>query len=272
MKKRSSENKFVVHPLFLALSIFFVVIGQGFYFVIVLFVVILHEYAHFFVAKSLGYKLKQVCLLPYGAQLNLSKSISNSNHEILIAISGPLFNLFLAILFIAVWWIFPITYIYTEMFVNANLIIALFNLLPLSPLDGSRILLALLSKLNKRSQGYKIVNILNVIVSILLFILFVLSAFYKLNITLGIIAIFIFVGAFEKDEAYEYLPLLTLVKHNREFQYPLRIKYYAVTKKISKYKIYRLINQDYYLVIVVLSENMKPIRYIYESELYKYFS
>ncbi|MBQ8749886.1 MAG: M50 family metallopeptidase [Clostridia bacterium] len=271
-KSNKNKGKFIIHPLFLALSILFVLAGQGVYFVICLVVVILHEYAHYFVAKYLGYKLKQMSLLPYGAQLNLSKSIFNSRDEILIAIAGPLFNIVLAFFCIAIWWLYPVTYVYTEMFVTANLVIALFNLLPLAPLDGSRILLAILGKFGKRLQGYKIVNCLNIIVSILLFALFIASLFNNFNLSLGIMAIFIFAGAFEKDEAYLYSSLFTFSKNEYLNERPLKIKYYAVTKKINKLKIYRLINQNYYLVVVVLDENMQPIKYIYEGEFDKYFS
>lgn len=263
---------FIIHPLFLILAVFFVLIGKGIYFIIILSVVLLHEYAHYLVAKMLGYKLKNICLLPYGAQLNLSKSIFNSKDEILIAIAGPLMNFILAILCIAVWWLFPVTYVYTQMFVEANLIIAIFNLLPLVPLDGSRILLAVLNKFGKRAVGYKILNILNIIVSAFLFIFFLASLFNNINLSLGIMAIFVFMGAFEKNESYEYSSLFTYSKFEFLQKSALKIKYFAVTKKISKLKIYRLINQNYYLVLVVLDDNLKPIKYIYEGEFEDYFA
>ncbi len=266
------DGSFIIHPLFLILAVFFVLLGKGLYFITILIVVLLHEYAHYFVAKMLGYKLKNICLLPYGAQLNLSKSIFNSKDEILIAIAGPLINFILAIFCIALWWLFPVTYVYTEMFVEANLIIAIFNLLPLVPLDGSRVLLAVLNRFGKRVVGYKILNILNIVVSISLFCFFLISLFYSMNLSLGIIAIFIFMGAFEKNESYQYSSLFAYSKAEFLQKSALKIKYFAVTKKISKLKIYRLINQNYYLVLVVLDDNLKPIKYIYEGEFEDYFS
>ena len=265
------QLRFVIHPLFIMLSIYLILSGYGYYFFNTLLVVILHEYAHYFVAKCLGYKLNKVCLLPYGAQLNLSKTILNDNDEILIALAGPAINLVFAILGTALWWIFPQTYIFTSTFVNINLVIAIFNLLPIIPLDGSRVVLALLSKSEKRKQGYKILNFFNVALSILLFICFIISAFYQINITLGILSIFIFVGAFEKDNAYLYSPLYTIAKMQFLNSKPIKVKFYAVNKKISKIKLFRLINPNYYLVIIVLDDNMKPIKYIYESDFEKYF-
>ena len=175
-KVRKKDLKFVIHPLFILLAIFMFINGYGYYFLNSLLVVILHEYAHYFIAKRLGYKLKKMCLLPYGAQLNLSKSIFNSNDEILIAIAGPLLNFVLAILGVALWWIFPQTYIYTSAFVDANLMLAIFNLLPIVPLDGSRVVLALLNKFGKRKQGYTILNFFNVIASLILLVSFLISS------------------------------------------------------------------------------------------------
>lgn len=269
--KKISEFKLVIHPLFILLAFFSFLLGYGFYFLNSLLVVILHEYAHYFVAKVLGYRLNKMCLLPYGAQLNLSKTIFNSYDEIKVAIAGPLFNIVLGVLGISIWWLFPETYTYTYTFVECNIIIACFNLLPIVPLDGSRVLLAILSKFGKRTQGYKILNYLNLFVSLLLFICFIMSAFTSLNLSLGIIAIFIFVGAFEKDESYLYSSLFSFSKMQFLKNRPLKIRFYAVSKNISKVKAFRLINQNYYLVIVVLDDNMQPIRYIYESELDKYF-
>lgn len=269
--KLFSSKNFIIHPLFLVLAVFFVCLGKGLYFITILAVVIMHEYAHYFVAKLLGYKLKNICLLPYGAQLNLSKSIFNSKDEILIAIAGPLLNLVLAVVCIALWWIFPVTYVYTQMFVQANMIIAVFNLLPLVPLDGSRVLLAVLNGFGKRAVGYKVLNVLNIVVAFALFAVFLLSAFYCVNLSLGIMAIFIFAGAFEKDEAYQYSSLFTYPKAEFLSKNALKIRYYAVTKGVSKLKVYRLINQNYYLVLVLLDDNLKPVKYIYEGEFEAYF-
>ena len=109
--------------------------------------------------------------------------------------------------------------------------------------------------------------------SVILLIAFIASIFYcQINATFLIMAMFIFVGAFEKDDAYLYSSLFALSKQSFVNNRPLKIKYFAVTKNISKVKIYRLINQNYYLVIVLLDENFKPIRYIYEGDFDKYFS
>lgn len=274
LKKISTktENKFIIHPLFLLLSLFFVFLGQGIFYIVTLLVVILHEYAHFYVAKCKGYKLNQMCLLPFGAQLNLSTTIFNSKDEIQIAIAGPLFNLILATFCIALWWIFPVTYVYTSIFVQANVVIALFNFLPILPLDGSRVALAIFNKFGKRDKCYKLLNIINIVSSIILLLGFLHSAFFEINWTLGIMSLFIFLSAFENEEAYKYSSLFKNSKSEYLQKSALKIKYFAITKKVNKINIFKLINQNYFLVLLVLDDDLKPIKYIYENELDKYFN
>ncbi|MBR4407238.1 MAG: M50 family metallopeptidase, partial [Clostridia bacterium] len=158
-------------------------------------VVILHEMAHFFVAKKLGYSMNKIFLLPYGAGISLNQNFVDEKDEILIASAGPLLNFFLAFLTISLWWLFPSVYIHTETFVLANIVTGLINLLPCYPLDGGRILSSFLSKkLNNRKKALKISSIFNFLI-VFLFILIFLTDIFK-YFTFLLMAIFIFLGHF----------------------------------------------------------------------------
>jgi stage IV sporulation protein FB len=113
----------------------------------------LHELAHLLTAYLLKVKIAEVQLWPFGGQAQLEDYLAlEPEREILVAISGPLFSLSLAGLsyftdiFQASSW--------KMVFVNINLLLGGFNLLPALPLDGGHILQAVLS----RPLGYRKAN------------------------------------------------------------------------------------------------------------------
>ena len=120
---------------------------------------------------------------------------------VLIAAAGPISNFLTCLLTISLWWIFPATYSFTKPFYEANLTIGLFNLLPAYPLDGARIFLGLSRKPHRALKRLKISGI---VVSAVLIALFISSAALgRVNLTLGIMGVFLFIGAFfgQKKEA-----------------------------------------------------------------------
>lgn len=195
--------KLKLHPLFLLFSLILIIYGQGVALFYGIVAVVLHELGHKTTAKYYGYYLKEIKLLPYGAVISGEENIDKKSERI-IAISGPVVSLLIAIIFIAFWWIIPTSYYYTKGFVYTNLGIFFVNLIPVYPLDGARFILTF-SK--NRLKALKILRILGVIFSFIFMILFIVSAFYDINFTLGIFAIFLFVGATSgtKKESENYV-------------------------------------------------------------------
>lgn len=98
----------------------------------------LHELAHLFVASKKGYKLKHIKLDLFGLSVNLDEKIDDTD-AFAINIAGPLCNLLVCVFCLAVYWLFPISYNYLNLFCFANLSLAMFNLLPIYPLDGGKV-------------------------------------------------------------------------------------------------------------------------------------
>jgi Zn-dependent protease len=117
------------------------------YFLIIFFIlystVFAHELGHAFVAKRFGYECEKILLHPLGGIAYIHFPIINykPNEEFWIALSGPLVNLALVCLF----WPVSIVYPEAEFIVKLNLIMCVFNLLPLPVMDGGRILTSILS-------------------------------------------------------------------------------------------------------------------------------
>jgi Zn-dependent protease len=139
--------------------------------------VALHEMGHSLAAKAYGIQVKSIVLWPLGGFANLNRRPENVFHDIVISAAGPLANLLIACLLaiLAVverllnaslvssgsarpywpWQTFP----FLVGLLAANLALALFNLLPVYPLDGGQIARNLLKLVfgEKRADGLMII-------------------------------------------------------------------------------------------------------------------
>lgn len=192
--------KFKVNPLFFALALALVAFGHALDFVWTLVALLFHEGAHALMARERGYVVKKVVLLPYGAMMSAGENFDKTS-SVLIGLAGPLCNLLIALVTLGLWWLAPAAYPYTISFLYANLSLGVFNLLPVYPLDGSRVALGFCKNKLKAIKGLQIAGI---VCSFLFLGLFVASLFFGVNFTFGIIAVFLFYGATfaSKDETY----------------------------------------------------------------------
>ena len=226
-----------ISPLFILLILIFVVYGELKYAFMYLIAVTIHELAHYSIAKKLGYKLGKLYIMPYGVCLNYCESAFYEDDEIKIALAGPLINIFLSILCVAVWWCFPESYYYLDYFCLCNFALGIFNLIPCFPLDGGRVFVAGLSKRYAREKVQKYSIIMNYIISFVLLVLFLISLFNSINITYIIIAIFLFSGTInsEKYSSYNYLSLS--VNRKEVIKNGANIKILAVNENLPIFKI-----------------------------------
>ncbi|MBC7083712.1 MAG: site-2 protease family protein [Firmicutes bacterium] len=129
--------------------------GVGF--IIALFLsVTLHELGHSLAARKFGIKVRDITLLPIGGVSQLEEIPDDPRQELLVAIAGPAVSLGLAVIFFAVLHatgvavgLAAVQYLWGGRFIaslaSANLILGLFNLVPAFPMDGGRVLRAVLA-------------------------------------------------------------------------------------------------------------------------------
>lgn len=173
-------------------------------------IVVLHELGHAVAAQYYGVPVTQIVLLPIGGVTQLERIPEQPVQELVIAIAGPLVNVVIAIVMYLVHLIFGIGGNLTDNpmgllmgvgqgSVNAvfnyifagNLFLALFNLVPAFPLDGGRVLRALLA--SRLDYGRATAIAVNIGQS--LAILAGLWGFLEGDFFLIIIAIFVYMGA-----------------------------------------------------------------------------
>jgi stage IV sporulation protein FB len=138
--------QFILNNWFIALILFFTLMGMGFKVLGVFAAVLWHELAHAAVARSLGYRVRELELLPFGGVARIEQiGDAGSTSEMIMAAAGPLASLVMAAVIYFIMLRVPAWTLILDFYLKANLMLALFNLLPGLPLDGGRILRALLA-------------------------------------------------------------------------------------------------------------------------------
>jgi Zn-dependent protease/CBS domain-containing protein len=110
--------------------------------------VLIHELAHSFVAKARGLNAKSITLFIFGGVSNLSGEAKEPSTEFLVAIVGPLTSFALAAISFALASVITeprAELVFSYLFL-INLSLGVFNLIPGFPLDGGRVLRAILWK------------------------------------------------------------------------------------------------------------------------------
>ena len=189
-----------VHSLFIILGIYYLAIGKGLVFLMITICAVVHELGHSLVAEKNGYRLDRIILMPFGAVIKGDFEEVRPKEQIKIALAGPLVNFAVGIFFVAVWWIYPETYTFTDVAVGVCLSLAVVNLLPAYPLDGGKVLNALLCLKLKKEKALLISKIVGIVFGISLLFLFFLSCFRQINVSLLFFSLFILFATIQEKK------------------------------------------------------------------------
>src|SRR5437867_487770 len=168
--------------------------------------VLVHELAHSFVALKQGIQVTSIRLFIFGGVAQIASEPRSGRHEFLIALAGPAASMILALIFGVVslgsllTGRFHAVAVITWNLAAANLTIALFNLISGFPLDGGRILCAILwDRWNDTGRATKVVSQIGNAFALFLILLGVLEFLFVQSIVSGLWLIFI--GLFMKQSA-----------------------------------------------------------------------
>lgn len=161
--------------------------------------VLLHEFGHAIAAKAYGIKTPDITLLPIGGVARLERMPDKPYQELIVALAGPLVNVVIAgVLFLFVGGrlqnISPMAMegeldLAVQMLL-VNIWLVLFNIIPAFPMDGGRVLRALLATRMKYARATQIAASIGQGIA---FVFGVIGLIY--NPMLIFIAIFIYMGA-----------------------------------------------------------------------------
>ncbi len=202
-----------LHFTFLLLLVFLIFIGIGgkqsglntaVYIVALFASVLLHEIGHALVARAYGLRTREIVMYPIGGVSRL-ESQPKARQEPLIALAGPAVNLIIGIVLLASQHDFlPLETLSVPTDANllerigvGNLLLGLFNLLPAYPMDGGRILRALIALRKSEDEATQIAASMSRFLAVAMGMFGLLSA----NYLLVFVALFVYLGASQEGAA-----------------------------------------------------------------------
>lgn len=200
--------------IFLFLLLFLITSQFEIYIIVMIFAII-HELGHLLAGVILKFKVEEIKLTPMGVRLQFkienreyNKKVKKGNllnvKKAIIAIAGPITNLVILIVLIILKNIglnFTNTYIY-QIIIYSNLLIAIFNMLPIYPMDGGRVINEILKIMVGNKKAYKITYILSKTMLIILTAISSIAILYLENI--AIVFIIMYLWCLELQEIRKY--------------------------------------------------------------------
>lgn len=186
--------------IFLFLIVFIITRQIKIYAILMLFALI-HELGHLIMGIVLGFKPESISIIPTGFTIkfktnckNYNLKIKNGNllsiKKVIIALAGPITNVIIVLLSILYYNLTKNTQILNlpiDLIIYSNILICLFNLIPIYPLDGGRILNEIIHIFGGLYKSYLITNKISNIVVIILTVIASIAVLIYQNIAILII-------------------------------------------------------------------------------------
>ncbi len=258
-----------INKILMGMVVVAIILGNGQKVATIFLVIFIHELAHVVTARMFGLEVVDIELYPFGGTIRIGTLLElNPTHEIIISLAGPLINIIISLIYIAIESRSTTTSY--DYFISTNLFLACFNILPALPLDGGRAMRAILAK----EVGLKRATHIMTSGGIVLAMFLIASGIYGIlngifNMTIFFIAAFLIYSAIREKEnaAYVILRDMTNKKDTLLKQGSMEIRHIVVfydtllTEIVDSFVPYR------YHYIDVVDYQMKPKGSISESQV-----
>lgn len=260
-----------INKLLVILIAIAIVLGEGTRLAVVFLVVFIHELAHVVMARALNLRVSEIELLPFGGVARIESFFEvNPRDEVYIAIVGPMSNVMLVLGCMALGKMGLIPSKDYDFFIQANLMLAGFNLLPAFPLDGGRILRAILSRELGIKRATRITTIGGFVLALFLVMTGVYAIYYGIfNPTLFVMAGFLAYSAVKENRMATYVMVRDLT-YKRDIlirEGAIQSRELVVLYDLPLKDVIKKFVPHRYHIIVLVDEQLRPRGYLTEKDI-----
>lgn len=191
--------------IFIFLILFYFTKQIKLYAMIMIFALI-HEFGHLLAGVIMGMKPEKIEVMPFGVSISFkinvdeyNEKIKNGNvleiKKIIVALAGPITNFII----ILISYNLNLDLIKSMLIIYTNFLIMIFNLLPIYPLDGGRILKGILHIIVGKRNAEKYINTISKIMVIVITAVSSILILYIQNISIFLIDIYLWYLVIKED-------------------------------------------------------------------------
>ena len=262
----------------LKISIFTLALLVGAYFLDYLYLYLtaftfaaLHELAHVGAAFLLRVPIERIEIQPFGICAKLKENyIKEPYKEILIALAGPIFNFIIAALCYVLLRLHNIELKYINYILLLNLSMGIINLLPCLPLDGGRVVKALLTNHWGIIKAFNtVVRLTQAITVVILAAAAFLLLYSEFNFSLILIGAFLLANISAERRNINIIAMKEMLKNKEKLKKDdiNKVRTIAVFADVPARILLKYFSYNYYYIIDILDKNMTIINRITESQL-----
>jgi stage IV sporulation protein FB len=205
----SAIKKLYIHPLLWLVMAIGIATAHFLELIMLLLIITVHELGHGVMAHYFSWRVKRIALLPFGGVAEMDEHGNRSlREEFWVIASGPLQHVWL----LGAGWLLLQGSVISEdlftLFLHLNLMVLLFNLLPIWPLDGGKLVSLLLSLKFNYLKAYEMTLISSFSLLILFHVSILMIAPFHLNLWIVLSFLYFSLWMDWKQRRYNFMKFL----------------------------------------------------------------
>lgn len=219
---RNILTKIYFHPLFIITTFIFILIGKFRFISYFMMLILVHELGHILVSLYYKWNIEKVIILPFGGLTKYKIFINHKvREEFFVSIAGITFQI--------IFYIFINKIVHYKYFSVMNYFIIIFNLIPIYPLDGSKIMSSIISKITSYKNSLKICSTVSYI-----FLILILILSFNINKLFILVLIFLLIETIKLSKNINYIfNRFLLERYLNNFKFKKR----KIIKRIDEMKL-----------------------------------
>lgn len=264
--------KIKVHPLLWFVIGISVVTAHFKEMMMLLMIIFVHEMGHAVCAQYFKWRIKSIGLLPFGGNLETEEYGNKSlKEDMLVVLAGPIQHIWLIGISYILYLFSAISYDSYQTFFYMNIILFLFNLLPIWPLDGGRLLFIGIARFYSFLEAQTYTLYISAAIAVIACLTWVIAE--PLNLNVWLIALFICISLLmEWRQRYYAFMRFLLQRHYGNSKDLAKLKPIKADENEPIYKVLEMFQRGCKHPIIVM-KNGKESGTLDENELlHAYFS